>query len=52
MRNCLFIRDLSATAIVAEVCKCKHKKMEQALGRSLRNLFEQLAWRIRQLRCF
>ena len=23
-----------------------------ALGRSLRNLFEQLAWRIRQLRCF
>ena len=29
----------------------KHKKVEQALGLSLRNLFEQLAWRIRQLRC-
>ena len=29
----------------------KHKKVEQALGRSLRNLYEQLAWRIRQLRC-
>ena len=25
--------------------KRKHKKVEQALGRSLRNLFEQLAWR-------
>ena len=23
----------------------KHKKVEQALGLSLRNLFEQLAWR-------
>ena len=30
----------------------RHKKVEQALGHSLRSLFEQLARRIRQLRCF
>ena len=30
----------------------RHKKVEQALGRSLRSLFEQLAWHNRQLRCF
>ena len=29
----------------------KHKKAVQALGHSLRSLFEQLARRIRQLRC-
>ena len=29
----------------------KRKKVEQALGLSLRNLFEQLAWRTCQLRC-
>ena len=35
-----------------KLCSRKHKKVEQALRLSLRNLFEQLAWRIRQLRCF
>ena len=34
-----------------KVCGVKHKKVEQALGRSLRNLFEQLAGVFRQLRC-
>ena len=29
----------------------KHKEVEQALRFSLCNLFEQLAWRICQLRC-
>ena len=37
--------------LVEKIIEGKHKKVEQALGRSLRNLFEQLAWRIRQLRC-
>ena len=36
---------------IANLKQYQHKKVEQALGRSLRNLFEQLAWRIRQLRC-
>ena len=31
---------------VEKFAKGKHKKVEQALGLSLRNLFEQLAWRI------
>ena len=45
MRNCSFIRELSATEMWWKVTRCKHKKIKQALGRSLRNLFEQLAWR-------
>ena len=30
---------------VEKFAEGKHKKVEQALGLSLRNLFEQLAWR-------
>ena len=45
-------RIVTKTAIIGskekaswKVLGVKHKKVEQALGRSLRNLFEQLAWR-------
>ena len=38
--------------LVEKIIEGKHKKVEQALGRSLRNLFEQLAGVLRQLRCF
>ena len=38
--------------LVEKIVEGKHKKVEQALGRSLRNLFEQLAGVLRQLRCF
>ena len=31
---------------VGKFAKGKYKKVEQAIGLSLRNLFEQLAWRI------
>ena len=31
--------------LVEKIIEGKHKKVAQALGRSLRNLFEQLAWR-------